>query len=163
MTTALTKTRADIEAFLYHENELLDDWKLIEWSELFTDTARYLVPPLKNPNADPSTSIFYINDDRTRLEDRAKRLLKKEAHVEYPHSKTLRNIHNVRIKSQDGNQIVVRCNFATYRTKRDVIDTFVGVQDYHLVVENDEIKIQEKKVTLQLDSLRPHGKISLIL
>ena len=90
-------------------------------------------------------------------------MLKKEAHVEYPHSKTLRNLHNIRIKSQEGDTIIVRCNFATYRTKRDVIDTFVGVQDFKLIVKNDEIFIQEKKVTLQLDSLRPHGKISLIL
>lgn len=159
----MTKTRAEIEAFLYHENELLDEWKLEEWAALFTDTGSYLIPPLKNPTANPSTSLFYVHDDRKRLEDRAKRLLKKEAHVEYPHSKTLRNISNVRIKSQEGNEIVVRSNFTTYRTKRDVIDTFIGVQDYHLVVENDDIKIQEKKVTLQLDSLRPHGKISLIL
>lgn len=156
-------TRAEIEDFLYHESELLDDWKLEEWAALFSDTGTYLVPPLKNPNADPTKSLFYIHDNRNRLEERAKRLLKKEAHVEYPHSKTLRHINNVRIKSQEGNQVVVRCNFATYRTKRDVIDTFIGVQDYHLVVNADEILIQEKKVTLQLDSLRPHGKISLIL
>ncbi|MDS9471413.1 aromatic-ring-hydroxylating dioxygenase subunit beta [Sporosarcina pasteurii] len=159
----MTKTRAEIEAFLYHENELLDEWKLEEWAALFTDTGSYLIPPLKNPTANPATSLFYVHDDRKRLEDRAKRLLKKEAHVEYPHSKTLRNISNVRIKSQEDNKIVVRCNFTTYRTKRDVIDTFIGVQDYHLIVENDALKIQEKKVTLQLDSLRPHGKISLIL
>lgn len=156
-------TRAEIEDFLYHESELLDDWKLEEWAALFAETGTYLVPPLKNPNADPTTSLFYIHDNRNRLEERAKRLLKKEAHVEYPHSKTLRHINNVRIKSQEGNQVLVRCNFATYRTKRDVIDTFIGVQDYHLIVNGDDILIQEKKVTLQLDSLRPHGKISLIL
>ena len=159
----MTKTREEIIDFLYRENELLDDWKLKEWAALFADDGKYLVPPLKNPDADPAKSIFYINDDRARLEERAKRLLKKEAHVEYPHSKTLRNLHNIRIKSYEGNTIVVRCNFATYRTKRDVIDTFVGVQDYQLIVKNDEIFIREKKVTLQLDSLRPHGKISLIL
>ena len=159
----MTKTREEIIDFLYRENELLDDWKLEEWAALFTDDGKYLVPPLKNPNADPAKSIYYINDDRDRLEQRAKRLLKKEAHVEFPHSRTLRNLHNIRIKSQEGNTITIRCNFATYRTKRDVIDTFVGVQDFQLIVKNDEIFIQEKKVTLQLDSLRPHGKISLIL
>ena len=43
------------------------------------------------------------------------------------------------------------------------LTAFVGVSDYKLVVKTDEIVIQEKKVTLKLDSLRPHGKISLIL
>lgn len=159
----MTKTPQEIEDFLYQESELLDEWKLEEWAALFTDDGKYLIPPLKNPEADPAKSIFYIHDDRARLEERAKRLLKKEAHVEYPHSKTVRNLHNIRIKSKEGNTITVRCNFTTYRTKRDVLDCFVGVQDYQLIVKDDEIFIKEKKVTLQLDSLRPHGKISLIL
>ena len=55
---------------------------------------------------------FFISDDnRARLEERAKRLLKKEAHVEYPHSKTVRNIHNVRIKSQEGNKVACQVQF----------------------------------------------------
>jgi len=159
----MTKTHQEIEDFLYYENELLDEWKLLEWAALFADDGKYLVPPLKNPDANPATSLYYINDNRARLQERAKRLLKKEAHVEFPHSKTVRNLHNIRVKSQEDNTIIVRCNFSTYRTKRDVLDCFVGIQDFHLIVKNNEIFIQEKKVTLQLDSLRPHGKISLIL
>lgn len=160
---ATTVSRQDIVDFLYEESELLDEWKLVEWADLFSEDGTYLVPPLGNPDADPAKSIFYINDDRARLEERAKRLLKKEAHVEYPHSTTVRNIHNVRIKKQEGNVLHVRCNFSTYRTKREVLDCFVGVNDYQLVMKDQKIVIREKKVTLKLDSLRPHGKISLIL
>ena len=29
-------TRADVEDFLYHEAALLDEWKTLEWAELFT-------------------------------------------------------------------------------------------------------------------------------
>jgi p-cumate 2,3-dioxygenase subunit beta len=159
----MTITRQEIADFLYHESELLDEWQLEEWAALFSPDGKYLVPPLGNPDADPAKSLYYIDDNRARLEERAKRLLKKEAHVEYPHSKTVRNIHNVRIKSQEGNEVRVRCNFSTYRTKREVLDCFVGVIDYKFVVNDNEIVIQEKKVTLKLDSLRPHGKISLIL
>jgi p-cumate 2,3-dioxygenase beta subunit len=159
----MTITRQEIADFLYHESELLDEWQLEEWAALFSPDGKYLVPPLGNPDADPAKSLYYIDDNRARLEERAKRLLKKEAHVEYPHSKTVRNIHNVRIKSQEGNEVSVRCNFSTYRTKREVLDCFVGVIDYKFVVNDNEIVIQEKKVTLKLDSLRPHGKISLIL
>lgn len=159
----MTVTHQEIVEFLYHEAELLDEWKLEEWAALFSSDGKYLIPPLGNPNADPAQSIFYIHDNRDRLEDRAKRLLKKEAHVEYPHSTTLRNIHNVRIKNREGNMISVRCNFSAYRTKREILDCFIGISDYKLLVIDNKIVIQEKKATLKLDSLRPHGKISLIL
>ena len=161
MTSAVTRLK--VEDFLYHEAELLDAWKLEEWAALFSSDGTYLVPPLKSPDADPAKSIYYIDDDRARLEQRAKRLLKKEAHVEYPHSITTRNIHNVKILKQEKNVVDVRCNFTTYRTKREVLDCFVGVADYELAMKDDGFEIQRKKVTLKLDSLRPHGKISLIL
>ncbi|WP_045520686.1 aromatic-ring-hydroxylating dioxygenase subunit beta [Neobacillus niacini] len=156
-------SRQEIEDFLYHEAELLDEWKLEEWAALFSSEGVYLIPPIGNPEANVNHSLFYVNDDRARLDQRAKRLLKKEAHVEYPHSTTLRNIHNVRIVDQDPDGIKARCNFSTYRTKRETLDCFVGVSEYTLVEENEELKIKEKKVILKLDSLRPHGKVSIIL
>jgi p-cumate 2,3-dioxygenase subunit beta len=156
-------SRNEIEDFLYHEAELLDEWKLEEWAALFASEGVYIIPPIGNPEADASKSLFYVNDDHARLVQRAKRLLKKEAHVEYPHSTTLRNIHNVRIVNDDQDELKVRCNFSTYRTKRETQDCFVGVSEYTLVKEDKELKIKEKKVILKLDSLRPHGKVSIIL
>ncbi|MEK4198007.1 aromatic-ring-hydroxylating dioxygenase subunit beta [Cytobacillus sp. FSL K6-0265] len=156
-------TREEIEDFLFHEAELLDEWKLEEWTSLFSSEGVYLIPPIGSPGANANKSLFYVHDDRARLVQRAKRLLKREAHVEYPHSTTLRNIHNVRIKEQNANQLKVICNFSTYRTKREILDCFVGVSEYTLVFEEGELKIKEKKVILKLDSLRPHGKVSIIL
>ena len=43
--------RAEIEAFLYEEAELLDNWQLMEWAALFTD-GRYLSGPgARRPDA----------------------------------------------------------------------------------------------------------------
>ncbi|MFJ7726453.1 aromatic-ring-hydroxylating dioxygenase subunit beta [Neobacillus sp. NPDC097160] len=161
----MKKSLQEIEDFLYHEAELLDEWKLEEWAALFSSEGMYLIPPIGNPNADHNKSVYFAHDDRDRLEQRAKRLLKREAHVEYPHSTTVRNLHNIRIKDLDeqSNSATVRCNFTTYRTKREKLDCFVGVLEYILVLENNELKIKEKKVILKLDSLRPQGKISIIL
>lgn len=156
-------TRQEIEDFLYHEADLLDEWKLKEWAALFSSNGYYIIPPIGNPNADSNKSLFLALDDRDRLEQRALRLLKKEAHVEYPHSTTLHNVSNVRIVNQEEDVVTVKCNFATYRTKREVLDCYVGVLEYKFVKENGELKIQEKKVILKLDSLRPHGKVSIIL
>ncbi|MCQ6279954.1 aromatic-ring-hydroxylating dioxygenase subunit beta [Bacillus sp. EB600] len=156
-------TRQVIEDLLYHEAELLDEWKLIEWAALFSADGSYLIPPIGNPDADTNKSLYLVHDDRARLEQRALRLLKKEAHVEYPHSTTLHNISNVRIIHTEENAVTVKCNFATYRTKREMLDCYVGVNEYKLAEENGELKILEKKVILKLDSLRPHGKVSIIL
>lgn len=156
-------TRQEIEDFLYQEADLLDEWKLKEWAALFASNGSYIIPPIGNPNANSNTSLFLVYDDRDRLEQRALRLLKKEAHVEYPHSTTLHNVNNVRIIDKDDDVVTVKCNFQTYRTKREVLDCFVGISEYKLVKENDELKILQKKVVLNLDSLRPHGKVSIIL
>ena len=54
----MTITRQEIMDFLYHEAELLDEWKLEEWAALFSDDGKYLIPPLGNPDADPAKSIL---------------------------------------------------------------------------------------------------------
>ncbi|WP_307189761.1 aromatic-ring-hydroxylating dioxygenase subunit beta [Geomicrobium sp. JCM 19037] len=105
-----------------------------------------------------------MHDSRSRLQERAERLLKKEAHVEYPHSTTIRNYHNILIDDESDPSIIkVACNFTTHRTKREMLDTFIGRAYFDLVQTKEGIRIQNKKVILYLDSLRPHGKISLIL
>lgn len=161
--TVKTLERQDIVDFLYKEAKLLDEWKLKEWATLFTDDGTYKIPPLGDPDASPTKSVFYVHDDRARLQDRAERLLKKEAHVEYPHSTTTRNYHNILVNNLESDVISVECNFTTHRTKREVVDTFIGKAEYELVHENNKLAIKSKKVMLNLDSLRPHGKVSLIL
>ena len=42
-------TRAEIEDFLYLEADLLDDCRLPEWLELFTEDATYSVPTTDLP------------------------------------------------------------------------------------------------------------------
>ncbi|WP_087973252.1 aromatic-ring-hydroxylating dioxygenase subunit beta [Oceanobacillus rekensis] len=161
--TVTTVTRQDVVDFLYREAKILDEWQLNEWAALFTDDATYTVPPLGDPNADATKSLYYVHDNRARLQERAERLLKKEAHVEYPHSTTTRNVHNIIVSNLDSDVITVECNFTTHRTKREVVDTFIGRNEYEIVLENNGFAIKSKKVILNLDSLRPHGKISLIL
>ncbi|GGC97974.1 toluate 1,2-dioxygenase subunit beta [Thalassobacillus devorans] len=161
--TVVALTRQNVVDFLYKEAKLLDEWKLKEWAALFTDDGTYKVPPIGKPEASPTESLFYVHDNRSRLQERAERLLKKEAHVEYPHSTTLRNYHNILVSGVESDVITVECNFTTHRTKREVLDTFVGKHKYEIVQQNGELAIKSKKVILHLDSLRPHGKISLIL
>lgn len=153
----------DIEQFLYHEADLLDRWQLMEWSELYADNGRYMVPPTDKPDGQGENTLFIINDDKFRIVERAKRLLKKEAHVEFPHSTTRRLISNVLIRESKENSVKVAANFVVFRTKRESLFQFVGHYEYILAVQNNEFKIKEKRVILDLDSLRPQGKVSIVL
>ena len=53
-------TRQEIEDFLYHEAELLDDWKMKEWAALFSSKGTYEIPPIGNPDADFKKSLISV-------------------------------------------------------------------------------------------------------
>lgn len=161
--TVTIPTHQNVIDFLYTEAKILDEWRLKEWAALFTDDGVYHVPPIGLPDADPREYLYFAHDDRSRIQERAERLLKKEAHVEYPHSTTIHNYNNILVGDLEADVITIECNFTIHRTKREVMDTFIGKHFYEIVQEEGEFLIKSKKVVLHLDSLRPHGKISLIL
>ena len=73
-------TRSDIEDWLYTEAALLDEWRLPEWRQLFTEDASYLVPNMAgDPYAPPAATLYLIADDGHHLTERVKRLGKKTA------------------------------------------------------------------------------------
>lgn len=160
---AAAVTRAEVEDFLFREADLLDEWKLDEWTALFTDDGQYLVPPLDEPKGDPTQTLFMVYDDRHRLQERAKRLLSKAAHSEFPHSRTTHLVSNVRIVEQRGDELVVRCNFIVTRAKGPVNDTYPGRSTYHLLSTEAGLRIRIKRAALDLAVLRPQGKVSIIL
>jgi len=155
---------SDIAEYLIHESVLLDSWRLPEWRALFTAECRYLVPASgADPYAEPSVALHYIADDGFRLTQRVVRLMKKTAHAEYPRSKTLHMISNVRITRRDSTAIEAASNFATYRAQRGNVDTYIGHHEYRLVIDDETLKIQQKRSILHLEALRPHGRITLIV
>ena len=156
-------TRAALEDFLYAEAALLDDWRLEEWFALFTPGAVYEVPTAGAPDDDdPTRSLFYIADDYVRLRERVIRLGKKEAHAEFPHSRTRRMISNVRILGTDGDIVRVACNLVCYRAKNGKVDTYFGHCLYAIDASGPDLRIAAKRVLLDMDLLYP-GKVSIIL
>jgi p-cumate 2,3-dioxygenase beta subunit len=157
-------TRDQIEEFLFEEADLLDSWRLPEWLTLFTEDGEYHVPCMDLPaDASPDDSLFYIADDRVRLGERVKRLMKRTAHVEYPHSKTRHMFGNIRIKKREDRDLDVSCVFATYRTKDGITDVYVGTNKYRIQPADGSFKIRSKRCVLDSDALRPSGRISIIL
>lgn len=171
---ALSVTRADVEDFLYLEAALLDEWRLAEWLALFVPGARYLVPPAgSSDDADPAKTLFYVADDYHRLTERVKRLGKKTAHVEFPHSRCRRMVSNVRIVSGSDESFFATSNYVTYRTKRGITETYLGHHRYELCVDrgaaartaaiNERIKIKCKTTFVDTDDINAQGKVSIIL
>jgi p-cumate 2,3-dioxygenase subunit beta len=159
-----TLTRTEVEEFLISEAALLDDWRLTEWRELFAPDCRYLVPNMAgDPYASPDSTLFLIADDEHHLTERVKRLGKKSAHAEYPHSITQRLISNVQIVGMEDDATRVRSSFVTYRTSQGVTDTYFGRHEYLLLRPNGAIRIKEKRTILKMGALRPHGKLSIIV
>lgn len=164
MTVLTSVTRDEVEDFMFKEAELLDEWRLKEWLNLFTDDATYYVPATDvRPDASPDTDLFYVADDRFRLEQRVERLLKRTAHAEYPKSKTRHLVSNVRIRERKDDELVVGAAVLTYRTKAGLTETYIGSYKYRLKITADGLRIREKRCMLDMDGLKPNGRISIIL
>jgi p-cumate 2,3-dioxygenase beta subunit len=156
-------TRAQIEDFLYEEAALLDTWQLQAWLELLTEDATYEVPSTDTPDGDARTTLFIIADNIERIRSRVHQLLGKSAWAENPPSRTRRLISNVRIREIEGETIRVTANFAVYRMRFEQVDTYIGRYEYTLRWRDGALKIQHRRAILDLEALRPHGKVSIIL
>lgn len=156
-------SRHEVEDLLFKEAALLDEWRLEEWLEMLTDDATYQVPPTDVPEGDARNTLFIISDDALRIRSRVKQLLGKFAWAENPRSRTRRMISNVRVLGRDGEDILITANFAVYRMRYENIDTYIGRYNYRLVRLGSELRIRERRVILDNEALRPHGKISFIL
>src|SRR5713226_5245658 len=163
MTSADPQTRYEVEELFFKEAALLDEWRLEEWLELLTEDATYHVPPTDSRDGDSRTTLFIIADDALRVRSRVKQLLGKSAWAENPHSRTRRLISNVRIREANGETVRITANFIVYRMRMDYVDTYVGRYEYTLVQRDGRLKIRERKAILDLEALRPHGKVSIIL
>jgi len=163
-TESRAELKSRVEDFLYAEAEYLDTWRLNEWLSLYAEDCVYQVPAtdLKD-DAEPDDNLFYIADDHARLSERVVRLMKRGAHAEQPRSKTSHTVTNVRVDRLDDGDLAVRAQFVVYRAKGGVLDAFVGHSRYVLTPHGEAFLIRQKRCALDMDGLRPQGRISIIL
>ena len=155
--------REEVEDFLFAEAALLDEWRLDEWSALFTEDARYVVPTTDLPEGDPTQDLMFIDDDIVRIRARVKRLNSRHAHREYPSSRTRRFISNVRVEETGDGELAVRANALVYRFRSGEGDPFVGHYEYRLKrAEGGGFRIRYRRAVLDHESLTGHGAVSII-
>ena len=160
---AIAITVGEIERFLVDEAALLDEWRLEEWLALFAEDARYLVPPLDAPDSDHRTTLFLIADDRRNLASRVRQLLGGTTWAENPRSRTRRLVTNFRILEESAESVTATANFAVWRFQHEATDVYVGRYVNLLVRGPAGLMFRERRAILDLETLRPHGKLSFIL
>lgn len=156
--------REAVEDFFYHEAALLDAWDLDGWMDLLCDDACYLVPPNDVPDGDPDNTLFIIADDIDRIRGRVKRLKSRDAHAEFPRSRTRRLITNVRILAHDNAELTVTANFSVHRFRRGGKGgEYVGRYIYTLRIEGGAFRIAERRAILDAEELGGLSAVSFIL
>ena len=156
-------TLAEIERFFVDEAALLDEWRLEEWLTLFAEDGRFLVPSLDQPHSDHRTALFLIADDRRTLASRVRQLLGGQTWAENPRSRTRRLVTNFRILDEGTEGVTATANFAVWRFQHEATDVYVGRYVNVLVRAGVGLRFRERRVVLDLETLRPHGKLSFIL
>jgi p-cumate 2,3-dioxygenase beta subunit len=153
----------EVEQFLFHEADLLDELEFTAWFELFAEGGRYVVPSTDQRSLDPSQALMLINDDYSRLHGRVTRLQSRDAHADYPHPRTRRLITNIRVREVDGT-LHVRAAFVVYALRVGKVHEFIG--EYRHVVERQDgqLRFRERVAVLDLETLgQAGGKINVIV
>ncbi len=110
----LETRQRDVEAFLFHEADLMDDGRYAEWEALWDDDAVYWVPA-RLDDYDPERLVSIIYEKRDGIRVRIERLMSGLAYTQEPRSQVRRVVSNIRV-TQDQDGLV------------DVVSNFVAVE-----------------------------------
>ena len=146
-----------VQKFLHLEARLLDDHRLVEWLELFSDDLRYWMPVVTNRtgrDAGKEISRFgevaHFDDDKTSLSNRVRRLGTGMAWAETPPSRTRHLIGNVEVmETLDDGAIRVRSNFLLYRSHLEYdFEIFSGYRNDFLRPRGQDWQIYRRDIIL---------------
>ena len=128
----------EIEQFLYHEAELLDERRYREWYELMADDIHYWAPTRYNRTTrelDQENStvgmMAHFDDDKRTLGWRVTQYESGMHWAEDPPSRTRHLITNVRIRpAEEDDEYTVRSNFLCYRNRLETeVDIWAGQRE----------------------------------
>ncbi len=151
----------EVEQFLYAEARLLDDRRLRDWLDLFTEDAHYWMPTRFNRLRDSATDqweiekevsaadeMAWFDDTKAGLEQRIVRLETGMAWAEEPRSRTRHLVTNVEVNVRPGEpDLQVRSNFLIHRNRLETEeDTFVGTRQDTLRRVEGALKIARRDI-----------------
>lgn len=149
MSRASAPTEAQLSRFVYDEARLIDEKRLDEWYELFTDDSRYWMPLTRGqPDGVNHTSLLY--EDKLLLKVRVERLKKPNSFSQQQPSFCQHVLQQPHLESIDeaAGVYVMRTPFVYVETQLDQQVVLAGVVQHHLVVQDGRLRIRLKKVEL---------------
>jgi len=138
--------RAEVEALLFHEAELLDAGDLEGWLALLADDATYWVPS-GGDDIDPSREVSIVHDTLAQLRERVWRMQSGAAHAQQPPSRTVHVIGNVTVEG-DGEEVEASSTFAVCEFRRGRQQLYAGRYRHRLRRAGDGLEIVAKKAEL---------------
>ncbi len=141
---------AELQEFIEHEANLLDEQRFDEWLELFADDGIYWVPARPGQES-PLTHVSLFYDDKPTLRIRVERLKHPKIHSQTPRSKTVRLVSNFRLAPQSGDpaEHCVTSKFVLLEDRPGVERRLFGGRYTHrLRAVPDGLRIVSKRVDL---------------
>lgn len=161
MTAPRLETQIAIERLIAYEIYLLDEKRLDEWLDLFTEDGSYklsvreVVQPVGQGT--PTIDLVQpplINETRAFLATRVMRLGTRLAHAEQPPSLTRHLVTNVLILDENDDEAHVSANFQVFQKRIDISEhTFYGRRDDRLRRVDGQWKIASRHAILDASLL----------
>jgi 3-phenylpropionate/cinnamic acid dioxygenase small subunit len=135
--------------FVYHEARLIDEKRLEEWFDLFTDEGRYWMPLMRGqPEGPGHTSLF--DEDKLLLKIRIERLRNPRSYSQAHPSWCQHVLQAPSIERRDAGLklAVLRTPFMYLEYQQDQQEVYAGVAWHHLQQDGGKIMIALKKIEL---------------
>lgn len=157
----------EVEEFLFHEAELLDDRRFAEWLDLLSDDIRYWMPMRRNVKfgeldrefTREGFDINWFDEGKSTLERRVNQILTGVHWAEEPLSRICHMVSNVQLLGaepsvDDPQEVSVKCRFLIYRNRVETeTDFLIGKREDLLLKSSDGWQIAQRKVILDQNVL----------
>ena len=147
-------------AFIWAESDMLDHTEYDDWLKLWAPDGVYVIP-IDPKETDFENTLNYAYDDRHMREKRVARLVGGEAISSAPVARTVRSVSRMRLLSEDGDRVTVRCAQDLREFRKDRFRQHTSDVTYELLRDGDSFRIQRKIVRLinSTDTLTAVGYI----
>jgi len=141
--------KAELARFVYREARLIDEKRLDEWYDLFTEDALYWMPLVRG-QTDPHSHTSLFCEDRFLLKVRIERLKNPLSHSQQQPSFCQHVLQRPELvgRDDDAGEYAMRTPFVYLETRLDEQFMLGGVAHHDLRLEDGGLKIAVKRIEL---------------
>ena len=160
--------KQDVEEFLYHEADLLDQRRFHEWLDLLAEDIVYFMPIRRNvkfgqhaekENTRQGEGISWFDEDKWTLTKRVEQILTGVHYAEEPLSRVTHMVSNVRLlevapSAEQPDTVTVGTRFLVQQNRVEYESyTFVGRRIDVLRLEGSSWRIARREILLEQNVL----------